>query len=229
MNNIINKIIEQGNKENVDLNIITSIENYMENYMQQKQELNYDLICRFILMEYNAPIGDYQRCIKYLRYLNKKNISNEKYKGYFLVLLAYIEGIWTGITKSTKKKLDNMLLYSNNSYVKSMIYYMKSVELIFSDNYNANKIIELLKSSIEEDNCASKSYLLLSNIYKDLGNVKLAQQFLEQGLEKIKIIQSKEDLEKSDMTNIEYFFDSSIRGTNIYILEYNEICNGNIY
>ena len=74
INNIIDKIIEQGNHRNFDINVVTDIEEYMSKYLRQDHNLDYELLFRFVLMESNVPLCDYERCIECLNIINKKNI-----------------------------------------------------------------------------------------------------------------------------------------------------------
>ncbi|MBZ9626420.1 hypothetical protein G9F71_026820 [Clostridium sp. FP2] len=229
MNNILNKIIDQGNKHTIDLNIINEIEKHIENHIKCDNNLNYELICRFILLEHNVPLCDDEKCISILKYLLEKYIiDNNKYNAYFTILLSWIEDGFSKRSDFTRKKLDNILLNSNDSCIKSMIYYLKALAYNYLLDKDSEDLIELLKLSIKADKNATNSYLLLSNKYKKLDNIFLSKKYLEYGLKSIKKVVSLDDLNKIDMTDIQFFLNSEIKGNIIDQNSYKEIYITNI-
>lgn len=223
MNNILNKIIEQGNKDggydNADLNVLAEIEKYMDHHIRYDDKLDYNLVCRFILLEY--IFHDDEKCMNYLKFLLDKHILDDvKYKAYLVILLAWIEDGVIERSDFTRKFLDDILINSTDLYIKSMLYYLKACDLYHLELFgfekcptiNSDNIIQLLKLSISSDKYAMSSYMLLSNQYNEIGNIALSKQYFEDGLKSIKKIIPRNELIKYDNTDIQFFFDTDIKG-----------------
>ncbi|MBW9146158.1 hypothetical protein KTC92_04105 [Clostridium sp. CM027] len=146
-----------------------------------------------------------------------------KYKAYLVILLAWIEDGVSERSDFTRKFLDNILMNSTDSYIKSMLYYLKAFDFEKCSSIDSDNIIQLLKFSISTDKHAKNSYILISNKYKQLGNMNLSKKYLEDGLKSIKKVLSLDDLSKNDMTDIQFFFNSDIKGNITDQASYKEI------
>jgi len=215
--------MKYGNQRNVDLDEVNEIEKYVKNHITSDNELKYELLCRFILLEHNGPLYDDEKCIKYLMYLlNKDIIHSKEYYAYFVILLAWIEDGFSEISQFTRKHIDKTIMMSNDLYIKSILYYIKAKSYECNNNGFEN-IIKLLMLSIESDKYATNSYLLLSKKYKEIGNMDLCIKYFNEGIKSIKEILSLKDLENKDMTDVKFIISCDIQGNIIDEISYKDI------
>lgn len=218
---ILDMIKRESKLQTPSRKALSKIEEYMSEYMTKISEsLNVELCFRFILLEYNTPICDYELCLEFLSKLLAKNI-NEIDREKAIILYVYISRNLYGDSIENNLKLDDLINNSSNKGNISMALYLKACSSIYDSKKNIQ--LELLTKSIELDKSNAKLHFVLARLYVELGLLKDAYIQFDIGKKNIsKVILSKE-IENEDFTDIERFFDECIRGVVIDEYSYNRL------